>query len=151
MMSCFIINNWLKAHSNHNELNHVKGCSIIISKEVTDIKRTHIFMIMMATLVMFTLLFTSIYHLNKPDDSKVKLQQSPLLDTPIVRVRLLNYLGNVNELTIDLVGSHRINQETTHVNKSYRLKLESGKLILIDGISKLLEGTTNKRKSLSTE
>ncbi|MDQ0254698.1 SpoIID/LytB domain protein [Evansella vedderi] len=61
---------------------------------------------------------------------------------PLINVELVNYLGNVTELSISLNGAYTVNDESIDSNRSYRIKIENGKLALYDGSIKLQENTS---------
>lgn len=53
---------------------------------------------------------------------------------PTVTVKLVNYLGNVQELTINFTGHYLLNSTIPiESGKTYRLRNQNGKLIMFDG------------------
>ncbi|WP_218244161.1 hypothetical protein, partial [Pseudomonas sp. 2995-3] len=59
-----------------------------------------------------------------------------------VTVRLVNYLGNVNEVTVSFTGNYVLNNSIQiESGKSYRLRNESGSLVLLDGATRVQTGS----------
>ena len=60
------------------------------------------------------------------------------IQQPTVTVKLVNYLGNVNNLSIQFSGNYRLNNEgTVESGKTYQLRLENGRISLFDGTHRL--------------
>ncbi|AST91142.1 hypothetical protein BC6307_07540 [Sutcliffiella cohnii] len=57
---------------------------------------------------------------------------------PNVSVKLVNYLGNVHELTINFTGNYVLNNNIQIENgKTYRLRNEGGSLVLMEGTTRI--------------
>lgn len=77
--------------------------------------------------LVFLLLFTTV-------STQSPLASTQEMEQPNVHVKLVNYLGNVNELTLHITGNYRLNNEVDIDNgKTYRLKLEDSRISLYEG------------------
>ncbi|MDX5476347.1 MAG: SpoIID/LytB domain-containing protein [Bacillaceae bacterium] len=60
------------------------------------------------------------------------------IQQPNVTVKLVNYLGNVNELTIHFTGNYLLNNNFQIENgKTYRLRNENNTLVLLEGSNRI--------------
>lgn len=61
------------------------------------------------------------------------------IGAPLMNVKLINYLGNVNELTFTVAGQYKTNEINIEENNKYRIQLKNGKLALYENNSFLRE------------
>ncbi|MFV8828455.1 SpoIID/LytB domain-containing protein [Alkalihalobacterium sp. APHAB7] len=60
------------------------------------------------------------------------------IQQPTVTVKLVNYLGNVINLSIKFSGNYRLNNEgTVESGKTYQLRLENGRISMFDGTHRM--------------
>ncbi|MGO4886364.1 SpoIID/LytB domain-containing protein [Anaerobacillus sp. MEB173] len=66
-----------------------------------------------------------------------------LSENPLMKVKLINYVGNVKELSVSFSGSYRVEGAGTILpNQTYRVSNENGLIVLYNGQSKLHEGSS---------
>ncbi|WP_078553543.1 SpoIID/LytB domain-containing protein [Bacillus alkalicellulosilyticus] len=84
-----------------------------------------------AVVLVFFILFLSI-------DIQSPVAISHGSQQPTVSVKLVNYIGNVNELSINLAGTYTLHQGSIiEGGKTYRLRVENGQIAMYDGTTKL--------------
>ncbi|MBU9710333.1 SpoIID/LytB domain-containing protein [Evansella tamaricis] len=85
----------------------------------------------LTVIILFLLVFTTI-PVYQMEGTAQSVQQ------PNVSVRLSNYLGNVNEVQIQITGNYVLNQTIpVESGKTYRIKNENGTLVMFEGTKKL--------------